>query len=84
MVTCLPCPFRKATDEELSQKEVYDFNVPTFGPGVVYDVDNKTRAEQFRFFSDALKANKIKQYVALMVKEAEDYFGKWGQASATR
>jgi hypothetical protein len=33
--------FFKATDEELSQTEVYNFNVPTFGKGVVYDVDQK-------------------------------------------
>jgi hypothetical protein len=33
--------FFKATDDEMSQTEVYNFNVPTFGKGVVYDVDQK-------------------------------------------
>jgi len=33
--------------------QVYNFNVPTFGPGVVYDVDQKVRTEQFRFFTEA-------------------------------
>ena len=40
--------FFKAKDTEMSQKEVYEFNVPTFGKGVVFDVDHQTRAEQFR------------------------------------
>ena len=38
--------FFKAKDTEMSQKEVYEFNVPTFGKGVVFDVDHTTRAEQ--------------------------------------
>ena len=64
----------------MSQKEVYEFNVPTFGKGVVFDVDHQTRAEQFRFFADSLKSNRLRQYVGMMVKEAEDYFGKWGES----
>ncbi|EFJ17955.1 hypothetical protein SELMODRAFT_38612, partial [Selaginella moellendorffii] len=43
--------FYKAQESELSQKEVYQFNVPTFGPGVVFDVDYSVRMEQFRFFT---------------------------------
>ena len=72
--------FFKAKDTEMSQKEVYEFNVPTFGKGVVFDVDHQTRAEQFRFFADSLKSNRLRQYVGMMVKEAEDYFGKWGES----
>jgi sterol 14-demethylase len=70
--------FFKAKDTEMSQKEVYEFNVPTFGKGVVFDVDHTTRAEQFRFFADSLKSNRLRQYVGMMVKEAEDFFAKWG------
>ena len=40
--------FFKASDDEMSQEEVYAFNVPTFGPGVVFAVDRKIRTEQFR------------------------------------
>ena len=64
----------------MSQKEVYEFNVPTFGKGVVFDVDHLTRAEQFRFFADSLKSDRLRSYVGMMVKEAEDYFGKWGES----
>ena len=70
--------FFKARDTEMSQKEVYEFNVPTFGKGVVFDVDHMTRAEQFRFFANSLKSDRLRQYVGMMVKEAEDYFAKWG------
>ncbi|KAG0459600.1 hypothetical protein HPP92_022728 [Vanilla planifolia] len=70
--------FFKAPESDLSQQEVYQFNVPTFGPGVVFDVDYSVRQEQFRFFTEALRVNKLKSYVDQMVFEAEDYFSKWG------
>lgn len=63
--------FFKAPETDLSQQEVYRFNVPTFGPGVVFDVDYSVRQEQFRFFTEALRANKLKSYVDQMVMEAQ-------------
>lgn len=63
--------FFKASESDLSQQEVYQFNVPTFGPGVVFDVDYSVRQEQFRFFTEALRASKLKGYVDMMVTEAE-------------
>ncbi|CAH2072122.1 unnamed protein product, partial [Thlaspi arvense] len=60
--------FFNAYESDLSQKEVYRFNVPTFGPGV------------FRFFADALKVNKLKGYVDQMTNKAEGYFSKWGES----
>ncbi|KAG8648399.1 hypothetical protein MANES_09G188800v8 [Manihot esculenta] len=72
--------FFKAPEADLSQQEVYQFNVPTFGPGVVFDVDYTVRQEQFRFFTESLRVNKLKGYVDQMVMEAEDYFSKWGES----
>nr|APU50920.1 obtusifoliol 14-alpha demethylase [Fritillaria cirrhosa] len=72
--------FFKAPESDLSQQEVYQFNVPTFGPGVVFDVDYAVRQEQFRFFTEALRVTKLKSYVDQMVVEAEDYFSKWGES----
>lgn len=63
--------FFKAPEAELSQQEVYQFNVPTFGPGVVFDVDYTVRQEQFRFFTEALRVSKLKSYVDQMIVEAE-------------
>ncbi|CAF2079249.1 unnamed protein product [Brassica oleracea] len=65
--------FFRAHDSVLSQQEVYKFNVPTFGPAVVFDVDYTVRQEQFRFFSEALRVNKLKAYVDMMITEAEVY-----------
>lgn len=72
--------FFKAPESDLSQQEVYQFNVPTFGPGVVFDVDYSVRQEQFRFFTEALRVTKLKGYVDQMVVEAQDYFSKWGDS----
>ena len=51
--------------------QVYQFNVPTFGPGVVFDVDAKVRAEQFKFFAEALKITNMRGYIPQFVMEAE-------------
>lgn len=72
--------FFKASESDLSQQEVYQFNVPTFGPGVVFDVDYSVRQEQFRFFTESLRVNKLKGYVDQMVMEAQEYFSKWGDS----
>lgn len=53
------------------QVQVYQFNVPTFGKGVVFDVDSKIRAEQFKFFASALQSSKLKSYIPLFAKESE-------------
>ncbi|PNW86578.1 hypothetical protein CHLRE_02g092350v5 [Chlamydomonas reinhardtii] len=71
--------FFKAGDDEMSQSEVYDFNIPTFGRGVVFDVEQKVRTEQFRMFTEALTKNRLKSYVPHFNKEAEEYFAKWGE-----
>ena len=63
--------FFKAPESEMSQQEVYQYNVPTFGPGVVFDVDYSVRMEQFRFFTESLRVASLKSYVAHMVFEAE-------------
>jgi sterol 14alpha-demethylase len=70
--------FFNGTDDKMSQKEVYEFNIPTFGPGVVYDVPHKVRTEQFRMVANALSTAKLKSYVPLFEQEAESYFSKWG------
>lgn len=70
--------FFKAPESEMSQQEVYKYAVPTFGPGVVFDVDYSVRMEQFRFFSESLRVSSLKSYVEQMVFESENFFSKWG------
>nr|QQD79793.1 sterol 14 alpha-demethylase [Prototheca wickerhamii] len=72
--------FFNATDDKMSQTEVYNFNVPTFGPGVVFDVDQRVRTEQFRFVADALRTSKLKTYVPAFRQEAEAFFARWGDS----
>ena len=72
--------FFNAVDDKMSQTEVYDFNTPTFGPGVVYDVDQRVRSEQFRFVAEALRTAKLRTYVPAFQAEAEEYFGRWGES----
>merc|ERR1719197_1699180 len=42
-------PFMRKNDEELDQNEPYQFCVPIFGPGVVYDAPTATRNQQLKF-----------------------------------
>uniref|UniRef100_A0ACD5X747 Uncharacterized protein n=1 Tax=Avena sativa TaxID=4498 RepID=A0ACD5X747_AVESA len=72
--------FYQGLDSEISQDEVSQFTIPTFGPGVAFDVDFATRREQFRFFGDAMKPVKLRIYADLMVREVEEYFARWGQS----
>ena len=71
--------FFKAPDDKMSQDEVYRFNIPTFGPGVVYDVHHKIRGEQFRIFGDALKTESLLGYLPLFKMETVEYFAKWSE-----
>ncbi|CAN6183837.1 unnamed protein product [Urochloa humidicola] len=72
--------FYHGLDSEISQDEVSQFTIPTFGPGVAFDVDYATRREQFRFFGDAVKPAKLRTYAELMVREVESHFARWGQS----
>ncbi|TVU38390.1 hypothetical protein EJB05_11757, partial [Eragrostis curvula] len=72
--------FYQGLDSEISQDEVSQFTIPTFGPGVAFDVDYATRREQFRFFGDAMKPVKLRTYVGHMVREVESHFGRLGQS----
>eukprot|EP01023_Acetabularia_acetabulum_P044970 TRINITY_DN4543_c2_g2_i4.p1 TRINITY_DN4543_c2_g2~~TRINITY_DN4543_c2_g2_i4.p1 ORF type:complete len:487 (-),score=100.37 TRINITY_DN4543_c2_g2_i4:612-2072(-) len=71
--------FMRASDDEMSQKEVYGYSVPIFGIGVVYDVDVSVRNEQIKFFSEALKSSRLKSYVKDFVMEAENFFSTWDE-----
>ncbi|CAO1939261.1 unnamed protein product [Urochloa humidicola] len=71
--------FFHGTESEISISDVYKITVPIFGKGVGYDVDNDTRNEQHRFFAETVGPAKLRSHAGLMVREVEEYFGKWGQ-----
>ena len=63
--------FFQGPAHEISRGNAFDFTIPMFGKGVLYDTDAATRAEQIRFFIDALKSSKLRTHVDPMVQEVE-------------
>ena len=45
-----------------------------------YDAPPKIRRQQFRFLGTGLRGRRLKSYVPLLVKEAQDFFAKWGDS----
>jgi sterol 14-demethylase len=58
-------------ESEMSQQEVYRFTAAAFGRGVAFDVPYSVRREQIWIFAEGLRRNKLRNYVGLMVCEAE-------------
>jgi len=73
--------FFKASDDVLSQQEVYDFMLPVFGKGVVYDATKKRRQVQFQTMANGLRSNRLKQYVPKIEEETRKYLREeWGES----
>jgi len=72
--------FFMATDEELSPREAYQFVVPVFGPGVVYDCPTSMMYEQLKFIKSGLVVAQLKKNVSIIEQEALAFFRKWGNS----
>ena len=66
-------PFFKASDDVLSQNEVYGFMKPVFGPGIVYDASKKNRQVQFQSMAHGLRTARLKGYTSKIEKETRQY-----------
>lgn len=76
--------FFKASDDVLSQQEVYDFMKPVFGAGVVYDASKKNRQVQFQTMANGLRTSRLKVYVTKIEEETRKYLNsEWGDGSGT-
>ena len=76
--------FFKASDDVLSQQEVYDFMKPVFGAGVVYDASKKNRQVQFQTMANGLRTARMKAYVAKIEDETRKYLAaEWGNGTGT-
>jgi len=74
--------FFKASDDVLSQQEVYDFMRPVFGAGVVYDASKKNRQVQFQTMANGLRTSRLKAYVHKIEEETRMYLRKeWGNGT---
>jgi sterol 14alpha-demethylase len=69
--------FFKASDDVLSQNEVYDFMRPVFGNGIVYDATKKNRQVQFTTMSAGLKTQRLKSYVTKIEQETRKYLDEY-------
>mmetsp|Transcript_18466 Transcript_18466/g.23783 ORF Transcript_18466/g.23783 Transcript_18466/m.23783 type:complete len:486 (+) Transcript_18466:132-1589(+) len=65
--------FFKASDDVLSQNEVYDFMQPVFGSGVVYDATKKNRQVQFQTMANGLRTSRLKAYIVKIEQETRQY-----------
>jgi len=73
--------FFAATDDELSQPEVYGFMKPVFGNNVVYDAAPKVRKQQMAHMTQGLATARLKSYVPKIVEETELFLKqKWGES----
>ena len=73
--------FFKASDDVLSQNEVYDFMQPVFGSGIVYDASKKNRQVQFQTMANGLRTSRLKAYIPKIEEETRNYLRKeWGDS----
>ena len=73
-------PFFRASDDVLSQNEVYGFMKPVFGAGVVYDASKKNRQVQFQSMANGLRTARLKGYTSKIERETRQYLETWGES----
>mmetsp|Transcript_13359 Transcript_13359/g.25589 ORF Transcript_13359/g.25589 Transcript_13359/m.25589 type:complete len:488 (-) Transcript_13359:113-1576(-) len=74
--------FFKASDDVLSQNEVYDFMQPVFGKGIVYDASKKNRQVQFQTMANGLRTSRLKAYIRKIEEETRKYLNQfWDKES---
>jgi sterol 14-demethylase len=70
--------FFRASDDQLSAREAYQFTVPMFGKGVAYDAPSEVMDEQLSFVIPALRDARMQTYAQAMEEEVEHYCAAWG------
>lgn len=75
--------FFQASDDVLSQQEVYDFMQPVFGKNIVYDASKKDRQVQFQAMANGLRTARLKAYVEKIEDETRKYLAaEWNKETA--
>jgi len=76
--------FFKASDDVMSQQEVYGFMTAVFGPNVVYDASKKNRQVQFQSMANGLRGTRMKSYVHKIEEETRNYLKQyWNKPEGT-
>jgi len=66
--------FFKQNDKTLSQKEVYKFTVPVFGPNIVYDSPLEVMYAQLKFIKHGLMGPAMREHSKNIIIETENFF----------
>jgi len=69
----------RASDDQLSAREAYQFTVPMFGKGVAYDAPPEIMDEQIGFLIPGLRDARMQTYAQAIEEETEDYCAGWGE-----
>ncbi|KAF8820568.1 putative lanosterol 14-alpha demethylase [Cardiosporidium cionae] len=69
--------FFKASDVQVSMKEVYNIVSPIFGKGIIYNTDLNRRQQQMYFLAQGLSDKNMLTYLPTILSECELYFSKW-------
>ena len=72
--------FFRATDDQLSAKEAYQFTVPIFGDDIAYDAPPKRMEEQLNMIIPAMFERRLRKYVEYINEEIENYLPTLGDS----
>jgi sterol 14-demethylase len=70
--------FFRAPDDQLSIREAYQFTVPVFGPGVVFDTSAARRGQEISLVLPLLNERRLRDYTGYIQEEVEEYVRGWG------
>jgi sterol 14-demethylase len=70
--------FFRAPDSVLSARAAYQFTVPIFGEGLVYDAPPELMDQQLRMVHPALRDDKMQSYARIIEAEVERHLDGWG------
>ena len=68
----------RAPDDQFNQREAYQFMVPVFGKGVVYDVEPEIMYEQLGMVVPALRISRMETYGEIIAEEVRRMTADWG------
>ncbi len=71
--------FFRAPDDQFNQREAYQFMVPVFGKGVVYDVEPEIMYEQLSMVTPALRIKRMETYGEIIAQEVVRTTADWDQ-----
>lgn len=69
--------FYKAPEDVLSARDAYQFTIPAFGKGIIYDAPDTKFQEERKFLGELLSVTSFKRYVPIMEQEVLDFVNEF-------